>query len=208
MLENNIMAFLERNPDLFKEMGNIGMGHACTAVSHLLGIKVNRSIPAVWSLTRQEAAEFLMLFEGGSIGVKLSLHEDISGSILHIISLPFAAKLIDKFFSKEIKSLDDVDEISMSAVQEITNITTGSFVNSLSSMTGLFIDISTPKFCTDLKAEVLETAPEKLLMVENRFLLDAGSISSELIFMPNQDSLGVIAEKLCQRYGFEIPLNY
>ena len=26
MIENNIMAFLEKNPDLFKEMENIGIG--------------------------------------------------------------------------------------------------------------------------------------------------------------------------------------
>ena len=203
--KNNVLAFLERNPDLFKEMGNIGMGHACTAVSQLLGIKVNRSIPAVWSLSKEEAIGYFELFEGGSIGVKLTLHEDVAGSIIHIVSLPFAASLIKKFFSKDVASIEEIDELSMSVVQEMTNITTGAFVNSLSSMTGLFMDISTPNFCGELKKEALVDAPEKMIVVNNRFLIDMGSISSELIFMPTQDSLITIAEKLCQRYGFEIP---
>ncbi|MCL2072008.1 MAG: chemotaxis protein CheC [Oscillospiraceae bacterium] len=203
--KNNIMAFLERNPDLFKEMGNIGMGHACTAVSQLLGIKVNRSIPAVWTLTKEEAAGYFELFEGGSIGVRLTLHEDVDGSIIHIVSLPFAATLIEKFFFKEVASIEEIDEVAMSVVQEMTNITTGSFVNSISSMTGLFIDISTPHFCSDLKKEALIDVPEKMIVVENRFLINMGSISSELIFMPKRESLGLIAEKLCQRYGIEIP---
>ena len=202
---NNIMTFLERNPDLFKEMGNIGMGHACTAVSNLLGIKVNRSIPTVWNLTREEAAGYFELFKGGAIGVKLTLHEDVSGSIIHIISLPFAANLIEKFFHKKVDSIHEIDELSMSVVQEMTNITTGSFVNSISSMTGLFIDISTPNFCDDLTTEALLGVPERMIVVENRFLINMGSISSELIFMPTRDSLGLIAEKLCQKYGFEIP---
>ena len=205
MIENNIMAFLEKNPDLFKEMGNIGMGHSCTAVSQMLGIKVNRSIPAVWTLTKEETAGYLELFEGGSIGVKLSLCEDVGGSIVHIVSLPFASKLIKTFFHKEVSSIGEIDELCMSVVQEMTNITTGAFVNSISSMTGLFIDISTPHFCDDLKAEVLADAPEKMLVVENRFLIDMGSISSELLFMPHRESLGLIAERLCRRYGFEIP---
>jgi chemotaxis protein CheC len=204
---NNIMGFLERNPDLFKEMGNIGMGHACTAVSQLLGIQVNRSIPAVWSLTKEETAGYFELFEGGSIGVRLTLHEDVDGAIVHIVSLPFAAKLIKKFFDKDVASIEEIDEVSMSVVQEMTNITTGSFVNSLSSMTGLFIDISTPHFCTDLKVEALVDAPDKMIVVENRFLIDMGSISSGLIFMPKRNSLETIAEKLCQRYEIKIPDN-
>ncbi|MCL1903919.1 MAG: chemotaxis protein CheC [Oscillospiraceae bacterium] len=204
---NNIMAFLERNPDLFKEMGNIGMGHACTAVSSLLGIKVNRSIPTVWNLSKEEAAGYFELFRGGAIGVKLTLHEDIAGSIIHIVSLPFAANLVERFFQKQVSSIDEIDDVSMSVVQEMTNITTGSFVNSISSMTGLFIDISTPNFCTDLTKEALHDVPERMIVVENRFLINMGSISSELIFMPTRDSLGLIAEKLCQRYGIEIPLN-
>jgi chemotaxis protein CheC len=204
-MQNNIMAFLESNPDLFKEMGNIGMGHACTAISQLLGIKANRSIPAVWSLTKEEAAGYFGLFEGGSIGVTLSLHEDVAGSIVHIVSLPFAAKLIKNFFNKDVHSIDEIDEVSMSVVQEMTNITTGAFVNSISSMTGLFMDISTPNFCENLRDEVLRSSSEKMIVVENRFLIDMGSISSELIFMPERESLGLIAEKLCERYGIKIP---
>jgi chemotaxis protein CheC len=181
------------------------MGHACTAVSQLLGIKVNRSIPAVWSLTKEETAGYLELFEGGSIGVMLSLREDVGGAIIHIVSLPFAAKLIGHFFDKIITSVDEIDELSMSVIQEMTNITSGAFVNSISSMTGLFIDISTPHFCTDPKTEALVDAHDKMIIVENRFLLEMGSISSELIFMPHRESLGVIAERLCQRYKIEIP---
>ena len=205
--KENVMAFLEQNPDLFKEMGNIGMGHACTAVSQLLSIKANRSIPAVWSLSKEEMSGYLELFEGGSIGVTLSLCEDVGGAIIHIVSLPFAAKLIKQFFHKDVHSIEEIDEVSMSVVQEMTNITTGAFVNSISSMTGLFIDISTPHFCTDLKTEVVNNAPEKMIVVQNRILIEMGSIGSELIFMPHRESLCLIAEKLCEKYGFEIPDN-
>jgi chemotaxis protein CheC len=203
--KSNILAFLSQNPDLFKEMGNIGMGHACTALSNIIGMKVNRSIPSVWSLTKDEAAGYLDLFEGGAIGVILTLHEDAKGKIVHIVNLPFTSKLSETFFQKPITVFDDIDEMSLSVVQEMTNITTASFVNSISSMTGLFIDISTPNFCVELKEEVLADVPDKMLVVENRFLIDAGSISSELIFMPSEESLMLIAERLCQRYGIKIP---
>ena len=204
MPDNNILSFLEKHPDLFKEMGNIGMGHACTALSQMLGSKVNRSIPAIWTLTHGEASEYLELFEGGSVGMKLDLCQDIDGAIIHIVSLPFASRLVNVFFPGEIHSLDDINDMSKSIIQEMSNITTAAFVNSLASMTGLFIDISTPNFCNDLKTEALISAPERLIVVENRFMVDAGSISSELIFMPNQDSLEIIAEKLCERYKINL----
>jgi hypothetical protein len=72
-------------------------------------------------------------------------------------------------------------------------------------MTGLFLDISTPNFHVELKNEILADVPDKMLVVENRFLVDMGSISSELIFMPCEETLLLIAERLCQRYGIEIP---
>jgi chemotaxis protein CheC len=202
---NNILGFLEKNPDLFKEMGNIGMGHACTALSGIIGIKVNRSIPSVWTLTKEEAEGYFDLFEGGAIGVTLTLHEDARGKVVHIISLPFSSKMSEIFFKKNINSFDDLDEMALSVIQEMTNITTASFVNSISAMTGLFLDISTPNFHVELKNEILADVPDKMLVIENRFLVDMGSISSELIFMPNEETLLLIAERLCQRYGIEIP---
>jgi chemotaxis protein CheC len=205
---NSILSFLEKNPDLFKEMGNIGMGHACTAVSHLMGIKVNRSIPSVWTLSKEEAAGYFDLFEGGAIGVTLTLHEDASGKVVHIVSLPFTSRLSEIYFKRSIASFDDLDDMSLSLVQEMTNITTASFVNSISSMTGLFLDISTPNIHVELKNEILADAPDKMLVIENRFLVDMGSISSELIFMPSEETLLLIAERLCQRYGIEIPAKH
>jgi len=206
MSDKNVLSFLERHPDFFKEMGNIGMGHACTALSQLMSAQVNRSIPAVWTLTHDEAAGYFGLFEGGSIGMVLTLHEDIGGAIVHIVSLPFASRLINVYFPGEINSVSDIDELRMSIVQEMGNITTAAFVNSLASMTGLFIDISTPNFYADLKTEVLSHAGEgKLLFIENRFLVDSGSIGSELIFIPRQESLDVLRDKLNERYNFEKP---
>jgi chemotaxis protein CheY-P-specific phosphatase CheC len=121
------------------------------------------------------------------------------------VSLPFASKLSEILYNKTISSFDDVDEMSLSMIQEMTNITTASFVNSISAMTGLFLDISTPNFHVELKNEILADAPDRMLVVENRFLVDMGSISSELIFMPSEETLILIAERLCQRYGVEIP---
>lgn len=203
--KKSILTFLERQPDLLKEMGNIGMGHACTALSHTVGIKVNRSIPSVWTLDKSEFEGYLGLFDGGAIGVTLTLHEDARGKVVHIVSLPFMSKLSEIFFKKSIETFDDIDEMGLSVVQEMTNITTASFVNSISSMTGLFLDISTPNFCVELKKEVLVDLPDKMIVVENRFLVDMGAISSELIFMPSEDTLLLIAERLCQRYDIEIP---
>jgi len=205
MPDKEVLHFLESHPDFFKEMGNIGMGHACTALSQLMSTQVNRSIPAVWTLTYDEAAGYFELFEGGSIGMVLGLHEDIGGAIVHIVSLPFASRLINVYFPGEVNTVSDIDELKMSIVQEMGNITTAAFVNSLASMTGLFIDISTPKFYVDLKSEVLsQHKAEKLLFIENRFLVDSGSVGSELIFIPKPDSLDVLKDKLSEKYKLTI----
>lgn len=209
MASDNFEKLLYENLDILKEIGNIGMGHTSTALSQLLNMKVTMTIPEVQILPPETAAEYLSLTSEGTHGVKLSLQGDSNGIILLVISKKFALKVINFFFQSEIDQIDDLDEMSLSVIQEIGNITSGAYCNSLASMTGLFIDISTPTHCPDIVQAVLQTdetgvhhCESHILVINNTFFVEEEEINSNFLFIPDEHTTQMILAKLKEYYGF------
>lgn len=209
MQNKSYAQLLAENLDILKEIGNIGMGHASTALAQMLNMKVTMTIPEVYIMTPPEAAEYLKKQSEDSIGVTLNLQGSTAGQILYVLSKSFAVKVINFFFQSEMETISDLDEMSLSVIQEIGNITSGAYCNSLASMTGLFIDISIPAHCPDLVQEVLKTdengvhtCNDQLLIINNSFFIDSEEVKSSFLFLPDEKTIAMILDKLKEYYGF------
>ncbi|MGY5148563.1 MAG: chemotaxis protein CheC [Candidatus Nitrosopumilus sp. bin_68KS] len=75
--------------------------------------------------------------------VRLNGKGDLHIELLYTIKLEHALNIASKLLGSKINKLD---EMGMSALQEVANILTGSFFNALSENTGYRIDLSTPSF--------------------------------------------------------------
>jgi chemotaxis protein CheC len=209
MTNNEFEELLYQNLDILKEIGNIGMGHTSTALSQLLGMKVTMAIPEVVILDTKTTAEYLDMIAIGTHGVALNLQGDSKGIILLVVGKQFAVKIINFFFQSELDTIEDLDEMSLSVIQEIGNITAGAYCNSLAAMTGMFIDISTPAHCPDLVAKVLQKVngsprdPEdNILVINNNFYIEQEEYNSNFLFLPDAETTELILKKLKEYYGF------
>lgn len=190
--------------DVLRELGNIGMGNAASSLAQMLSNKVEMAVPKADLVERETAADYLHKLQTTSLGIVLTLQGDLKGSIIHILRKSFAERVINFFFPAALDSIDDIDEMSMSVISEVGNITSGSYVNAIAAMTGLFIDISTPMQCPDLAEAVLNPSAtnggtdfsDKVLLIDNSFFIDREEIKSNLIFLPEVDSLNLIFERL------------
>ncbi|MGN0597094.1 MAG: chemotaxis protein CheC [Ruminiclostridium sp.] len=190
--------------DVLRELGNIGMGNAASSLAQMLSNKVEMSVPKADLVDKGAAADYLHKLQTTSLGIILNLQGDINGSIIHILRKSFAERVINFFFPTSIDQIEDIDEMSMSVISEVGNITSASYVNAIAAMTGLFIDISTPIQCPDLAEAVLNPSSannsadfsDKVLLIDNSFFIDREEIKSNLIFLPEVDSLNLIFEKL------------
>ena len=200
------------NLDILKEIGNIGMGPASTALAQMLSMKVSMTVPEVFVVDVETVAAQMAeaASTGQNIGFTVGLQGDASGSILHIINQSFALKVINFFFQSNLEVIENMDEMSLSVMQEIGNITSGAYCNALASMTGKFIDISIPTHCKDVAKAVLRpdengrpvTEP-KLVIIKNSFLIDnKDELRSNFIFMPDASTIKMITDKLKEYYGF------
>jgi chemotaxis protein CheC len=209
MTNSEFEQLLNQNLDILKEIGNIGMGHTSTALSQLLGMKVTMTIPEVAILDTKTTAEYLDMISLGTRGVALNLQGDSKGIILLVVGTKFAVKIINFFFQSELDTIVDWDEMSLSVIQEIGNITAGAYCNSLASMTGMFIDISTPVHCPNFIAKVLQKGDgsqrdpdDKILVINNNFYIEQEEFNSNFLFLPDAETTEQLLQKLKEYYGF------
>ena len=204
---NNLDDLNAMHLDVLKEIGNIGSGSAATALSSLLASPVDISVPNVKCLDFTETIEFMGGVEELVIGLMLNFTGEISGLIMYILKKEFAQKVINAFYAKDIESLMDMDEMDESAIREIGNIMAGSYVRALADLSGIEIDISVPELIVDMAGAILSvpaiqyaTLGDKVLFIDDNFKITSGDIKSNMILIPDMNSLPILFGKL----GIEI----
>ncbi len=182
--------------DVLKEIGNIGSGNAATSLSEMLGIMVDISVPNVKLLGFDEAVQFLGGPEQIAIGMLVRLSGDISGMMLYVIQESFAANLAKAIMGKENLSIMALDEMDTSLISEVGNIMSASYVNAISSLSGMFIDISVPSLCVDMAGAILSVPAiefsrigDKVLFIDDSFIMGDNEVRSNMILVPELDSL-------------------
>ena len=200
--------------DVLREIGNIGQGNAASSLSQMLGQAIDISVPTVKLLDFNESVQYLGGPENIVLGMLVGLRGDINGMMLYVLQKSFANAMLNAVFGKEINDLTELDEMDMSFIQEIGNILSGSYVNAISSLTGLTIDISVPTVSIDMAGAILAVPAvefaqigNSVLFIDDSFIFGSASsknenseVKSNMILVPELSSL----ETLFSRLGIEV----
>lgn len=196
----------ETQLDVMREIGNIGAGNACTALSGLIGTPIDMSVPKVQLLGIDSTSEYLGGGDTEVLGIKIDVKEDLTGMMYHIVNKRFAERIINTFYAKQIENLSSIDEMDMSVISEMGNITSGAYANALATLSGLKVDIGTPtpggttvKDILRVPIEAYGEAGDKILVVDEQFIIDSEKLTSNMILVLEADSLN----KLFDRLGVE-----
>ena len=181
--------------DVLKEIGNIGAGNAMTALSQMLNCKVDMKVPQVKLLDFNEVGALMGGEEQVMIGVFLGVEGDITGSMM------FLVELLHKILGDMVQP-EGFSEIEFSAMQEIGNIITGAYLNSLSSLTNLTIIPTPPSLTLDMAGAILSvpaiefgTLGDKILLIQSQFY-DEVEIDGYFILVPDIESYPKILSSL------------
>ncbi|WP_342759689.1 chemotaxis protein CheC [Kineothrix sedimenti] len=187
--------------DVLKELGNIGAGNATTALAQMLQCKVDMSVPQVRLLEFQDVATLMGGEEQIMAGIYLGVDGDITGSIMFLLEKDSARHLVSKLMGMHLEG-EDFSEMEMSALQEVGNIITGSYLNSLSSLTGLCIYPTIPSLAIDMAGAILSvpaiefgTLGDKILLIQTQFF-DEIQLDGYFILIPDLESYGKILSSL------------
>ncbi len=188
--------------DTIREISNIGMGNAATALSQLVGCTVNITVPHALIVDMTEIAPLL---GGEELEVAASYVQVVGqarGHLVLVFSIPDAHRIIELMAPGA--NLDLMrDEMARSAIQEIGNILGSSFLRSLSDLTQLNILPTVPAVAVDFAGSIvsyvvssLYDVTEKLVVVRTNFDVGGESVAGYCIFIPEPGSLKVILESL------------
>lgn len=187
--------------DALKELGNIGAGNASFALAQMLGKRVEMNSPKVRILDFSEVGSAIGGEEQIMAGIYLSVEGDVRGSTLFLLSKDSAKKLAGELMGGfAVEASEELTEMECSALKEIGNIITSSYLNSISTLTGLKILPSVPSLCVDMAGAILSVPAiefgmmcDKLLLIENRF---SSGADGYLILVPELDSYDKILGSL------------
>jgi chemotaxis protein CheC len=188
--------------DTIREISNIGMGNAATALSQMVGAMVNITVPEALIIDVTDVADVI---GGEDVEIAASYVQVVGQARGHLVmafSIPDAHRIIELMAPGA--NLDVIkDEMARSAVQEIGNILGSSFLRSLSDLTQLNILPTVPAVAVDYAGSIvnyvvasLYEITEKLVVVRTNFDLGGESVAGHCIFIPEPGSLRVILESL------------
>jgi len=187
--------------DVLKEIGNIGAGNATTALAQLLQCKVDMKVPQVKLLEFQKVGAEMGSEEMIMAGIYLAVEGDITGSILFLLEKESARHLVSKLMGCPLEG-EDFSEMETSALKEIGNIISGSYLNSLSTLTNLKIYPSVPSLSIDMVGAILSvpaiefgTYGDKILLIQTQFTDDV-EIDGFFILVPDMESYSKILSSL------------
>ena len=95
----------------------------------------------------------------------------------------------------------------MSAVSEIGNIMCCSYINALTRMLDIKVDVSVPDTCVDMIGAILSVPmihfaniSDELLLIEDKYHFGDLSVISHVLFLPEIESLEQIFRALGEEY--------
>ncbi|NLK23505.1 MAG: chemotaxis protein CheC [Clostridiales bacterium] len=187
--------------DALKEVSNIGAGNGATSLSMMLGKKIDMTVPAVNIVKMDDLIN--SAGEKEVIGILVKVLGDIKGSILIEFEKDKAMQIANKLIGN--KDMTELNSMSTSALCEIGNIVSASYMNSIAKFTGLEISPSVPELADDMSSSILSIVfvesgqyDDYILDIETIFLDENNNnLGAHFYYVPEPGSL----EKILKTIG-------
>ena len=187
--------------DVLKEIGNIGAGNATTALAQMINSKIDMSVPKVELVEFKDVGDLMGGADKIMAGIYLAVEGDINGSMMFLLEQKSARHLVNKLMGTESTS-EDFTEMELSALKEVGNIITGSYLNSLSTMTNMTLFPSVPFVTVDMAGAILSVPAiefgmtgDNILLIETEFF-DTVKLNGYFILLPDYDGYTKILKSL------------
>ncbi len=200
MAINSFAELNDMHKSVLQEICNMGAGNTATSVSQMVSSPTDISTPQVKILSPALAGKVADTLCKDALAFLIRLHVDVIGALLFIFPCPFIERLANAFFPRvEIKDAGGIDEMTASLVGETVNLSAAAYANSISLMTGMTVDISTPEAVKAPSGEILKVVgagSPALCSVNNSIeILDCHEAYTAL-FYPELNSVKAILDKL------------
>lgn len=208
-MSNNYLEQLDEvHIDVLREIGNIGSGNAATALSCMLNATIDIDVPVVRILDINDAVNTLGGPENIAVGILSKLSGDINGLMMLIVHQEFIQKIINTLLGSQQTDNSDIlqyelSELEKSAITEIGNILISAYVNSISTLSGLNMNMSVPAISVDMVGAILSVpaiemgdVSESVIFIQDAFYTPEQDFGANMLLVPDIASLKQIMSRL------------
>lgn len=195
----SLNAFGELQLDVLREVGNIGAGHAATALSQLLDKPIDMLVPKVRMVPFEEIADSVGGAEQVVVAIFLRVEGETPGNLFFIITVDSAKGLLHNLASLAAGQGDDFSEMELSALHEIGNILAGSYLSSLADFTGLTMYPTVPSLAIDMAGAILSYGliqfgqmGDHALLIDTQFWEGSDEVKGHFFLIPDPESFDKI----------------
>ena len=190
----------EAELDALTEVCSIGMGHAATALSQLMGKGVSIEVPRLQMLDPALLAE---RFDSRQvIGLQLQILGNVRGSMLILLQDPDARQMVELLLGRPETTAAPFSSLELSTLNEVGNIVASACLNALGVMLKMTLLPSVPTLVTGKADEVLTRcigeppSGEGILTIDTVFSIGEALCGGSILLMPEPASLGAMLAAL------------
>lgn len=164
------MGFNLLEPDIIKEVANIGASNAATSLSKIVHKRITVNVPEVSMPEFKDLADFLGGGEEIVSAILVNISGEIDGMIMYIMTKEASCSLINNLMKKNCKEFEEFGEIEISALTEIGNILVSSYLTAVAKLLNLRIKQSLPYHTIDMAGAILSVPAAEFGKVGNNVL--------------------------------------
>ena len=189
--------------DALTEVCNIGMGHAATALSQLMGKAVSIEVPRLLVLDFPGLAELLDAQE--VTGLHLQILGNVRGSMLILLRNENACSILKLLLGRHTSAELPLSELDESTLKELGNILASACLNALGTMLKMTLLPSVPALVSGeaggVLAHVMEHSAdsEPVVIINTIFSIPEALSGGSIFLMPAPASLESILNALRAR---------
>lgn len=192
--------------DVLREIGNIGAGNATTALSQMLNQKMDMSVPKVALVPFNEISDVMGSEDQTVVGIMLGFEGDVEGMMMFLFDTKSAHHLVNTLMMRDkeegVEEGADFSEMDMSALNEIGNIVSGSYLTAISKLTNLKMISTVPEMTIDMIGALLSVPAsefgkygDKLLLIQSQFG-ELDFVNGYFLMIPELNSYDKLLESL------------
>ncbi|MEE9231742.1 MAG: chemotaxis protein CheC [Acidobacteriota bacterium] len=192
-----------RQVDALREVGNIGAGHAATALSQLVGRSVSLSVPKVAVVPFPRICALLGGPETEVAALYMKVYGDTRGNILIVFSPDNLATLAGQMLGKPVSSVHSLSALERSAMLELGNILSSAYLTSISQLLHLSLIPSVPSLAIDMVGAILEApileisrVADTALVLQTEFQDTNNAFAGHFFLLPDPQSLDTMLDAL------------
>ena len=181
--------------DALREIGNIGSGHAATALSTLLQRRINMSVPEVWAVPFEQVSVIVGQLDMPQATIYVKVEGEAPGKAVFFFPVESAEIVVQALFGSNEPVDLYTDEMAQSALKEVGNILVSSFLTALTQFSGIPLQPSVPALAVDMIGASLDaifleegTLDDTVLFIDTQ-LTGIPKIEGQFIFLPDEGSL-------------------